>query len=287
MERSRIVRDSGDGLLRSDGPMRIRFLSIIYILLSITASAKDNLTLGVNESTTAGQMAAEMAGIVAHLNTSQAIAVKLKVYPNHDALYAALRTSEVDVALLGAVKYVEAHDEFGAIPVVSEGRASTSGIAVPANSPIRKVEELRAKRLGFGYKDSTTTHLIPLLLLSKHGLKESDVEAKFGGHQPQKIVDDMLAGKYDACAVSDVTYAQNKSRLRLLDNSDPYPGPPIVVRQDMNPKLRDELQKMFVSYKPAPDQASQRFAKGAMAVTNEDYNRIRFLCKVLFNKTYK
>jgi len=261
--------------------MRFSLVSILFLLFTLPASAKDTLVLGVNEG------GGEMAGIVAHVNTSPDIALKLRVFPNHDALYAAFRAKEIDLAFMGAVKYVEAHDAIGAIPIVAEGHATTSAIAVTPKSPITKVEELRGKRFAFGYADSTTTHLIPLLTLSKHGLKEADVKGSFVGHQPQKIVDELVAGRYDAAAVSDYTYAQNKSKLRLLDQSDPYPGPPIVVRQDLNAKLRDEVQRMLASYKPQPDQMTQHFAKGAVPTTNENYNRIRFLCKVLFNKTYK
>ena len=267
--------------------MRIALLSVLCLLFSLTASAKDNLILGVNEGVSPGDMQRQMAGIVAHVNTSPAISVKLRVFPNHDALYAAFRAKEVDLAFMGAVKYVEAHHDMGAIPIVAEGHATTSAIVVPPNSPIKKVEDLRGKRFAFGYPDSTTTHLFPQLTLSKHGLKEHDVQGSFAGHQPQKTVNDMLAGKYDACAVSDYTYAQNKDKLRILDESDPYAGPPIVAQPHMKPEIRNEVQRMFVSYKAGPDQMTQHFAKGAVPATNEDYNRIRFLCKVLFNKTYK
>ena len=267
--------------------MRIPLLTALCLTFSLAASARDNLILGVNEGATPRQMEQEMAGIVAHVNTSPAVSVKLRVFPNHDALYAALRAKEVDLAFLGAMKYVEAHQEMGAVPIVAEGHATRSAIAVPPGSPIKRVEDLRGKRFAFGYPDSTTTHLIPLLTLSKHGLREQDVEGSFAGHQPQKTVNDMLAGKYDACAVSDYTYAQNKAKLHILDESDPYSGPPIVARSDLPVALRTEVQRMFVSYKPRADQMTQHFAKGAVAATDADYNRIRFLAKVLFNKMYK
>ncbi len=264
-----------------------RVALLLSLVVALPLSAGQSLTFGVNEGAVAGQSAREFAPVVAHLNTSPAIKVELKVFPSNDALYEALKQGKVDVVFLGAVKYVQAHHEFAAIPLVAEGKSTRSSIAVPARSPIKTVEELKGKRFAFGYKDSTGTYLIPLLLLSKHGLKESDVQGSFAGHQPQKIVDAMLSGSYDACAIADYVYARNQSKVRLLDTSDPFAGSAVVARNTLDPSTQAELRALFVSYKAAPDVAALRFGAGATAVTDADYNRIRFLCKVLFDKMYR
>ena len=74
--------------------MRFSLVSILFLLFTLPASAKDTLVLGVNEG------GGEMAGIVAHVNTSPDIALKLRVFPNHDALYAAFRAKEIDLAFM-------------------------------------------------------------------------------------------------------------------------------------------------------------------------------------------
>lgn len=265
----------------------VRLSLLISIVLTLPVSARQRLTFGVNEGAEPGQIAREMTPVIDHLNASPDITVELKVFPSNDALYEALRDGKVDVVFIGAVKYVQAHHEFGAIPLVAEGRSTRSSIAVPVASPIKTVEELKGKRFAFGYKDSTTTHLIPLLLLSKHGLKETAVQGTFAGHQPQKIVDQMLAGAFDACAISEYMYVRNKSKVRLLETSDAFPGPPVVANKTLAPAAAAELRRLFLSYKPTPDTVTYHFGTGATAVTDADYNRIRFLCKVLFNKMYE
>jgi phosphonate transport system substrate-binding protein len=264
-----------------------RSLIAVALLVASTALARQPLILGLNEGAAPGTIEREMSALVRHLNTSPEISVSVKVYPNHDELVKALGNHQVDIAFIGAVKYVEAHAELGIIPLVEEGTSVRSAIAVPPKSSIQKIEDLKGKRFAFGYEDSTTTHLIPVLLLSKHGVKEKDLKVTFAGHQPQKIVDDMLAGRYDACAVSDFYLARNKSRLRVLEESEPFAGPPIVARKDVSEPIRKEVQRMFLSYKAPADAALYHFGKGATAVTDADYNRIRFLLKVVFNKMYK
>src|SRR5512140_254291 len=154
-----------------------QLLAGVALLMALPLAAKQIVVLGVTDDASK-----DMPAVVQHLDTSSAIDVQLKVFPNHDALYRALKEKKVDLGFLGAVKYVEAHFDFGATPVVSEGPTIRSYIVVPLSSAITKVTDLKGKRFAFGYEDSTTTHLIPALLLSKHGMKENEVKASFVGH---------------------------------------------------------------------------------------------------------
>ena len=267
--------------------MRILSVLVLCSLLTATASAKQNLVLGVNGGANPATMLEEMAAVVRHVNTSPNIHIEMKSYPSHDALYAGLAKSEVDLAFLGAVKYVQAHYELQAEAMVSEGGMIRSAIVVAPGSPVRKVADLRGKKFAFGYQDSTTTHLIPALLLSKSGIKDGDVKATFAGHDPHKIVEAMLKGQYDACAMSDYMMKQYGSRVRVVEWSDQFPGPPIVARKGLSTAVQTEVRRMFLSYKPSAEARKQHFGTGAIATTDESFNKIRFLCKVLFKKTYQ
>jgi ABC-type phosphate/phosphonate transport system substrate-binding protein len=122
-------------------------------------------------------------------------------------------------------------------------------------------------------------------MLSKHGLKAADVKGTFVGHHPQDLIDQTLAGKFDATVTSDTTLKANRDKVRVLETSDPFPGPPVTGRRGLPDGVVNELRRLFLSYDPAGD--SGRFSSGVTNVTNADYNRIRFLCKVLFNKMYQ
>jgi phosphonate transport system substrate-binding protein len=267
--------------------VRILSLAVLFSLLTPIASARQTLVLGVNGGASPATMLDEMAAVIRHVNTSPNIRIEMKSYPSHDALYAGLKKNEVDLAFLGAVKYVQAHFELGAEPLVSEGGLIRSAIVVAPGSKARTVADLRGRRFAFGYQDSTTTHLIPALLLSKSGIKDGDVKATFAGHDPHEIVEAMLKGEYDACALSDYMMGQYGSRVRVVEWSDQFPGPPIVARKGLGTAVQTEVRRMFVSYKASPDARKQHFGTGAIATTDESFNKIRFLCKVLFKKTYQ
>lgn len=263
------------------------FQTLLLLILAVPVVATTSLILGVTEGATRGFMANEMAPVLAQLNSSSTYEFSLKVFSTHDDLYSALRSGAVDLAFLGAMKYVEAHSEIGAIPIVAEGPAVRSMFVVAPGSPFKSVADLKGKRIAFGYADSTTTYLIPSLILSKYGIHKDDMKSTFVGHHPQELVDQMLAGKFDACPVSDYIYEKNKEKVRVLETSDDYAGPPIVVKKDFDPKAIDGIRALFLAYRPTAANESKHFGHGAIAVTDNDYNRIRFLCKVLFNKMYK
>ena len=255
----------------------------LLLALSLFASpsaahAKQNVVLGVSGR--------PVDAVVKHLNTSKDFAVEVKTFDDDDALYAALRDGRVDLAFVGAVTYVQAHFEFGATPIVADGKASRSVIAVPVSSPFKSTEQLKGKRFAFGYAESTSTYLIPLLLLSKNGLKAADVKGSFVSHHPQDLVDQMLAGKFDACAVSEMTLVANNAKLRVLESSEPFAGPPLVARKGFSPALAGQIRTLMMAYKPPPGAPNERFSGGVVPVTDFDYNRIRFLCKIVLNKMY-
>ena len=264
---------------------RLLRLFVPIVLLALPAGARENLVLGVSGGANTAATQREMASVLRHLNTSTDLSVTLKVFESHEDLYAAFHDGKVDLALLGPVKYVQAHHELGAVPVVAEGPEVRGIIAVAPKSPITKIEQLRGRKVAFGYKDSTSTHLIPLLILSKNGIRERDITPMFLGDVQNDLAEAVLAGRADACALSATAYERQRGKLRVLAESDPFPGPPVVAHKTLSAAALAEVRRMFLSYKASASDG-QRFGKGATAVTDSDFNRVRFLVKSLYNKMY-
>ena len=259
--------------------MLTRFLVMALALLGSNKllAAKHSLVLGVSGR--------PVDDVVKHLNTGD-LSIRVQTFHTDDELYAALGDGRVDLAFMGAVRYVQAHYQFGANPLVADGNASRSMLVVPVSSPITRVSQLKGKRVAFGFPQSTSTYLVPLLVLSKNRMQEKDVKGSFVGQEPQAQVDEMLAGKHDACAISEWTYVANKARLRVLEASDPFAGPPLVGRKGLSAAAGDEVRRMMATYKPPRAVPGQRFSNGAVPVTDADYNRIRFLLKVVLKQSY-
>ncbi len=265
-----------------------RRLSLLLFLFCAAglAAAERKLTFGVTDGS---QAAAEQdfGGIVAHLNSAPDLKVAIRAYSNYDALADALREKKVDVAYLGAVKYVEAHDAFGAIPLVSDGGKVTTVIFVRKDSAITTPAQLKGKKVAFGYEDSTSTYLMPLLLLSKYHVAVQELaKSSFLGSQQEKIIEAVISGEYDAGAVVAPVFDRFADKVRALERSEPFPGGPVVVNRDLDSTVAERLRELFLSFKATDAQRTQRFTHGVTPIADADFNKIRFLCKVLFKKTY-
>jgi len=262
--------------------------AFLFAAAAILQAAPRTVTIATSEGT-AGSAAKELSGVMAHLNSGDALKFTLKPYPSYDATYAAFRRGEADLMLVGSVKYVQAHSEIGAIPVVvEEPRWQESVIIVPTASPLKSVAGLKGKKFAFGYDDSSTTHLLPLLLLSKYHLTAADLgKSAFLGSDQTRIVDAVVKGQYDAGAVATAVYEAAKDRVRALETSERIPGGTVVAHKEVDAKLLEAVRAQFVSYKPAPSTGPRlRFPHGAAPAVDADYNKVRFLCKVLFKKSY-
>lgn len=257
---------------------------LVALLFSVSAfAAPKTLRLGVTAKS-AEEKDKNFGPLIAHLAKSTEAKFEVAAYPTYEALYDAFKKRQVDLALVGAVKYVEAKHEVGAIPVVSEGGLVRTVIVAAKSSPLKRATELKGKRFAFGYADSTSTHLMPLLLLSKNHVKQTDLgRSSFVGTDQQKIVDAVVAGQADAGGIIESVYQRNRDKLKVLEFSAPFPGGPIIAQKGTDAATIDKVRKLFLAFK-AP--GAPRFAAGSVAVKDADFNQIRFLCKVLFGKTY-
>ena len=164
--------------------MRIASAVALTFLLSFPTlgadpAARQTLTIAVAEGKGKQTAADSFAPFIKQMNASPSYAFKMVVFEDGDKQYEALRNGKVDLAFLGPAPYVKAHHEFKAEPVVAEAGDLRAMLVVGKSSPIRSVEALRGKTLALGYEGSTTTHLLPVLLLSKHQLKLEDLGFRY------------------------------------------------------------------------------------------------------------
>lgn len=256
--------------------------ALTVVLPLVAAAEPPRVSIGVTaRSVEAAEK--DFASIFAHLRGATEVRFDIQVFPTYDALYAAFKAKKLDSALVGAVKYVQAHYETGAVPIISEGGPVRAMIVVAKKSPIQSAKELKGKRFGFGYKDSTSTHLMPLLLLSKNQIREADLKGEFLGTDQDKLVAKLLAGETDAVGIVEPVYKRFADKLRVLEQSEPFPGSPVIVQKTANPAMVDAVRKVFLAYKPVE---GTRFSSGVAKVDDLNFNQIRFLVRALYGKTY-
>lgn len=175
---------------------------------------------------------------------------------DHAAAVEALRNGDADVSFMGALPFVLAEAEIGAVPLLSEvyrGASSYTGrIFVRRNGGIETLADLRGRDIAFADPISESGYLYPLSEFVKAGLIEGpDAAEKFfgrvffaGGYQ--QAMQAMAEGLVDAAGASQyadlLLTPQQQAEVTWLVESAPIPSHLVIAR----PELDAALQARFV-----------------------------------------
>jgi phosphonate transport system substrate-binding protein len=157
-----------------------------------------------------------------------------------------------DVAQLGVVSYIEAHKQFGLIPLVKplnrEGEPFSRSIFLTrSDSSFGNLAELEGATLAFGPFHSTLGNLIPRYELTNAGLTVDKLREIQNLDYDEEVARLVSSGRFDAGAVKDVVaYQYEHQGLRFLHVSDPIPTAPLVVRHDMPEVVSQAIANAFL-----------------------------------------
>lgn len=221
---------------------------------------------------------------------------------NYDEVNRLLETDGVDVAFVCAGPYVEGKQRFGmellAMPLVKGKPAYHSYIIVPADSPARRLEDLRGKVFAFTDPKSNSGKLVPTYMLALMGETPQyffrAVEFTYGHDKSiravaEHLVDgaavDSLIWEYTALKAPGLT-----AKTRILLRSEPYGIPPVVVRPGIDPQLKNKVQDILVH--ASEDEEGRGILKGMMIdgfVPGDDknYDTIRKMNAWLLKRGYQ
>jgi phosphonate transport system substrate-binding protein len=196
-----------------------------------------------------------------HLSTVTGMAV-IPVYLNTFDVPEAFERGELDVTHTNSLIYVMMKD-MGLEPLAGEKRGSlgfrsAGGIAVKADSPIKKLEDLKGKRMVFGPMLAPTGYLAQYELLLDAGI-DPEVDLDYyaipaGAYKHEKVVYGVWMGAYDAAAIPllDLEIMEDlnkvgKGDLRVIAFSDPIPYCVFGVSSRVPVKIADSVRTALMN----------------------------------------
>lgn len=139
------------------------------------------IRIGMIPDAGATQVSVEQkAPLRAYLEKALNRPVTLIIPTNYNATVEGLGNGSLDIAYLGGLTFVKAHERYDAIPLVQrqEDREFHALFITQAGSSIKDLTDLKGKNFAFGDINSTSGHLMPYRAMEQAGI-DPDKDLKF------------------------------------------------------------------------------------------------------------
>jgi phosphonate transport system substrate-binding protein len=177
----------------------------------------------------------------------------------------AMRTGQLHIAAYASGTTVFAVNKAGAVPFAAIGTGDKYAgyhllFIVRSDSPYKKLDDLKGKKVAHVSETSNSGHMAPLALLPRRGLTPGvDYQPVFSGKHDKSIAG-VKSGEYDAAPVaSDVFHRMvslgqiKESDFRVLYSSPRFPTSSIAYAYDLQPALREKIVKCFFEFRYPPE----------------------------------
>lgn len=280
-------------------PVRARRLALVAALGFGLAGANPALAepaairIGMIPDAGATQVSIEQkAPLRAYLERALGRSVQLIIPTNYNATAEGLGNGSLDIAYLGGLTFVKAHERYGAVPLVQRetDREFHALFITHANSPIKSLTDLKDKSFAFGDINSTSGHLMPYRAMLKVGIDaDKDIKFRYTGSHAATIKA-VEFGAVDAGACDETVFRQmtkdgkaDGGKLRVFYTTEPFVDYVWAARSDLDAPTQEAVVKAFVSLRPGKDDEILTILRGEkfVAADNAEYDAIRATAKQL------
>jgi len=230
--------------------------------------AGEGLTLAFVPQENPDKLLGDIEAITTWLTAQMGMPVKGFVTFDYAAAVEALRNGDADISFMGALPFVLAEAEIGAVPLLSEvyrGSPSYSGrIFVRRDSGIKTLEDLRGRDIAFADPISESGYLYPLDLFVEAGLVAAPDQAdaffgrKFFAGGYQQAMQAMAEGMVDAAGASQyadlLLSPRQQSEVTWIAESEQIPSHVVIARSGLDQDVADRFTNVMMSLNSAENQ---------------------------------
>ncbi|MDV2683946.1 phosphate/phosphite/phosphonate ABC transporter substrate-binding protein [Alkalihalophilus lindianensis] len=246
--------------------------------------------VAVIPSQSTGEMETGLNNLEEHLNEALDREVEVVQYPNYNAVVEALNYNHIDLAFLGPLTYLIAHEQSGAQAIITQEIDGEpyyySYIITHADSEWETLEDMLEDRadvnFAFASNSSTSGHLIPGLELRNRGHYEDDLDNEFaqiqfaGSHDVvTTLVQDQTveAGAVDSAILESLMKDDEanggslREDIKVIWQSDQLYQYPWVVPSEMT---EEEIENIRAAFYDITDEEILRIFGGASSFVEAD-----------------
>ncbi|MFC4776891.1 phosphate/phosphite/phosphonate ABC transporter substrate-binding protein [Paenibacillus sp. GCM10023252] len=258
------------------------------------ADNKEEMLIGVIPAQGSNQMKLGADKLAEILTEELGRPVKAEVYPDYNGVVEAMGAGKVQMAYLGPLTYVEAHERYDVKAIVTQlidGKPFYySYMIAPIDSPYEKLEDVikdsKSIRFAFGDISSTSGSLIPGIALKKAGVFKSQEDNSFksvtytGDHTATALA--IQNKQQDVGAIDSAFYnnlvKQGKidgTKIKTIWQSEDLFQYPWAVIKSVSDEDTAVIQEAMLKITDSDILSAFGGASGFTKASNEDYAAIR------------
>ena len=260
-------------------PLRNRIaaaLVAIWLFTSASLHGEKTITIGVvmDEATQA-----DREPLRAYLSKALESQVSIVAPDSFRDTVAQLANGTYDFACLGALIYIQAHAQYGVIPLVQRARDRNyyTVFITGTNSSIHSLGDLKGKQFTFGDKDSTSAHMMAYYELRQAGIDpETYFHFRYSGSHPATAAL-VETGVVDAGAIDETilnflirTGKIDGKKVRIFYTSKPYVDYVWVAGKEVPEAERERFIHALLALKEGKDDAILKILRGKRFVMAND-----------------
>lgn len=291
-------------------------IAVIMVSLSVVSCTKNTAELGTAENPVKLQFVPSVdAKVIEHnskkikeyLEAHTPYKYEVTIPQSYIAVVEAFGTKRADISAINTSGYVLAYSKYGAearLTVLRHGAATYQSMFIAkADGPIKKLEDLKGKKVAFVDPSSASGYILP-----KKSLNDKKVEIKetVFAQKHDNVISMVYQGQVDAGAafysppsknasgseeIEDARrlvktqYPDVEKKIAIIDLSQHIPNDPIVFRKDMPEEMKNKIADAFISFVSTEDGKATFFAVyGADDIkkaTDADYDSVREMLKTV------
>ena len=263
----------------------------LMLIWTTTASADEPVRIGVAAMISPKETVKFYKQMIDYVGSKLGKPVEMIQKENYDEMDNMLERKDLSIAFVCSGPYVKDRTKFGAELLVapqSYGQPFYHAyIIVHKDSPIKNMAGLKGKKFAFTDPKSNTGKLVPTYMVAKEFSKtpEQFFSEVIYTRSHDKSVESVAKKIVDGASIDSLIYdyAAKKnpvytSGTKIIRKSPPYGIPPVIVRKDIDPVLREKIKHIFLNMHNDPE--GKAVLDGIMVdkfivPKDADYNTVR------------
>ncbi len=257
------------------------------------------LTLGVITSENEKDRLIRYDLVQKYLEKTLGVEIKWRTATDYAGVIEGVKAGKIQVARFGPASYAKCHIVTNGKVAPMAGELDKNGnlgyhaiIVVKADSPFKKLEDLKGVKFAFADPNSTSGHQAPRYFLKEAGINADEFfgSTTFSGSHENSIMG-LVAGTFDAAATwwrsdesNNPTRMEIKGMIepgqwRIIWKSPRLPSSPWAMSTDLPEEMRKDVQKALLELPTKDPKAWEVYTKGQKIsglgkVTHEDYEPV-------------